>query len=63
MYDDSDLTLSELYFFISQILRTSSLWIRESVDDLRALVQYLERSHFSAPKEKECNPHPSLLPF
>jgi hypothetical protein len=61
MYDDSDLALSELYFFISQLLRFSALWIRESVVDLRDLVGLLEVTHFSL-REKECNPHASFLP-
>lgn len=53
MYDDSNLGVSEFYFFISQLLRFASDWIRESTDDLCVLVQQLERAHFSPEAEKD----------
>jgi hypothetical protein len=63
MYDESDLVALELYFFMSQILSFATLWIRESVSDLRTLVQHLEREHFSV-GAKQRNPpaEASLLP-
>jgi hypothetical protein len=60
MYD-ADLIVSELYFFMSQALRFARLWIRESCDDLRGLVQHLEKEHFSV-EGKQSNPHASFLP-
>jgi hypothetical protein len=61
MYDDSKLSVSEFYFFVSQLLRFASEWIRESVHDLRVLVQDLEYKHFS-PAEKLRRPEASFLP-
>ncbi|KAK4032372.1 hypothetical protein C8A01DRAFT_20545 [Parachaetomium inaequale] len=61
MYDDSNLAVSELYFFISQLLRFASVWIRESVDDLHDFVLQLQDQHFS-PAEKTHSPHASFLP-
>jgi hypothetical protein len=61
MYDDSNLAVSELYFFISQLLRFASVWIRESVDDLHDFVRKLEDHHFS-PANKTRHPHASFLP-
>lgn len=46
MYDDDDLAMSELYFFISQLLRFSSLWIQESLEELRLCVEHFERGYF-----------------
>jgi hypothetical protein len=53
MYDDSNLGVSEFYFFISQLLRFASDWIRETTDDLHVLVQELERAHFSPEAKKD----------
>jgi hypothetical protein len=61
MYDDSDLAVSELYFFISQMLRFASAWIQESIDDLHALKQHIESKHLS-PEEKKKDPQASFLP-
>jgi hypothetical protein len=47
MYDDSDLAISELYFLISQLLRFSDLWIRESLNELSRLMGRIESSHFN----------------
>ncbi|KAG7286531.1 hypothetical protein NEMBOFW57_008842 [Staphylotrichum longicolle] len=61
MYDDSDLAVSELYFFISQMLRFASEWIQESIDDLHALGKQIESKHFS-PEAKKKDPEGSFLP-
>jgi hypothetical protein len=60
MYDQ-DLIVSELYFFISQVLRFARLWIQESCNDLPGFVQHLEKEHFSV-EGKHSNPHASFLP-
>lgn len=46
MYDDSDLAISELYFFISQLLRFSDIWIREGLDELSYLIRWIEATYF-----------------
>lgn len=55
MYDDSNLGVSEFYFFISHLLRFASDWIRESTHDLRQLVQALEERHFTAATDMNSN--------
>jgi hypothetical protein len=63
MYDESDLVALELYFFMSQTLRFATLWIRESVSDLRTLVQHLEREYFSVEAKQHSSPaEASFLP-
>lgn len=62
MYDESDLSVSELYFFISQMLRFAAVWIRESTDDLHTLVRFLEVNHFSVEGKGRNNAPPSFLP-
>ncbi|KAK4235363.1 hypothetical protein C8A03DRAFT_17888 [Achaetomium macrosporum] len=44
-----------------ELLRFASVWIRETIDDLRLLVRDLEDKHFSPP-ERILNPHASFLP-
>ncbi|KAK4150573.1 hypothetical protein C8A00DRAFT_17932 [Chaetomidium leptoderma] len=44
-----------------ELLRFASVWIRESVDDLRTVVEVLKEKHFSL-EEKKNNPQVSFLP-
>lgn len=47
MVDSSDLILSEFYPVILQVLRIAADWIQESMDDLRWMVDDMERFYFS----------------
>ena len=47
MVDDRDLALSEFYPVVLQILRIAVDWIQESMDDLRWMVDDIERFYFS----------------
>ena len=47
MVDTADLSLSELYFTVIQILRISADWIQESMDDLGHMVDDMERLYLS----------------
>lgn len=48
MVDSRDLQLSESYFTVIQVLRIAADWIQESMDDLRRMVEDLERLYISA---------------
>jgi hypothetical protein len=53
MVDTSDLKSSEFYFAVIQILRIAAEWIQESMDDLRQIVDDMERLYLStAPDDK-----------
>ncbi|KAK0652612.1 hypothetical protein B0T16DRAFT_443797 [Cercophora newfieldiana] len=47
MVDGSDLRLSEFYLAVLQILRIAADWIQESMDDLRWMVDDMQRLYFS----------------
>ncbi|KAK4107094.1 hypothetical protein N656DRAFT_764098 [Canariomyces notabilis] len=47
MVDGSDLRLSEFYPAVLQILRIAADWIQESMDDLRWMVDDMQRLYFS----------------
>lgn len=47
MVDGRDLNLSEFYPAVLQILRIAADWIQESMDDLRWMVDDMERLYFS----------------
>jgi len=47
MVDGSNLRLSEFYPAVLQVLRIAADWIQESVDDLRWMVDDMQRLYFS----------------
>lgn len=47
MLDGSDLRLSEFYPAILRTLRIAAEWIKESMDDLRQMVDDMQRLYFS----------------
>ncbi|KAK4133648.1 hypothetical protein BT67DRAFT_39037 [Trichocladium antarcticum] len=61
MYDDSNLRVSEFYFFISQLLRFATLWIRDDIDALREMVGKLQHRRLS-PKAKASGALGTFLP-
>ncbi|KAM7212717.1 hypothetical protein V8F06_011917 [Rhypophila decipiens] len=60
MIDRSGLQLSEFYFTMMQTLRIASEWIQESMDDLRHMVNDMERLYLS-PQTPEG--FPTFLPL
>ncbi|KAK4230176.1 hypothetical protein QBC38DRAFT_56882 [Podospora fimiseda] len=42
MYDDTELSLSEFYFVVTEVLRFASDWVKESLKDLGALLWEIE---------------------
>jgi hypothetical protein len=47
MVDTSDLKLSEFYFAVIQVFRIAAEWIQESMDDLRQMVNDMERLYLA----------------
>jgi len=60
MVDGSDLRLSELYFAVLQILRIATEWINESINDLRRMIDDIERLYFAP--NLNGNQHATFLP-
>jgi len=60
MVDGSDLRLSEFYPAVLQILRIAADWIQESMDDLRWMVDDMQRLYFSP--NTHADSFPTFLP-
>jgi hypothetical protein len=60
MVDGSDLRLSEFYPAVLQILLIAADWIRESMDDLRWMVDDMQRLYFSP--NTHADSYATLLP-
>ena len=58
--DSRDLNLSELYFAVIQMLRTSTDWICESMNDLDRIVDEMEQQYFSPNMNRTGPPSPHL---